>query len=171
MKAALTFLVLALIAFPVRAQDTMAPPKPIEDPLWNSLIGDWEGWTEFPNGKSIDKVEFEWELHKQFFKTQVESKQGEMEFKLTGYTTIDPKTGAMWGYWFDSFRMVYKSTQTQQGNKVTIKWEGGPAPFERSFEKVGDDKLVGTFKDVDVATGKPVEGKWELTRKQKKSKM
>lgn len=170
MKAAFTFLVLALIAFPVLAQDAMMPPKPIEDPLWNSLIGEWEGWSEWPNGKSMDKVDFEWELHKQFFKTQVESKLGEMEYKLTGYATIDPKTGAIWGQWFDNFRMVLKSTETRQGNKVTIKWEGGPAASERSFEKVGEDKIVGTFKDVD-ATGKPFEGKWELTRKQKKSKM
>lgn len=170
MKTALTRLVLALIAFPVFAQDTMAPPKPIEDALWASLIGDWEGWTEWPNGKSIDKVEFEWELHKQFFKTQVESKQGEMEYKLTGYTTIDPKTGAITGYWFDNFRTVLKSTETRQGNKGTIKWEGGPTAFERTYEKVGEDKLVGIFKDVD-ASGKPIEVKWELTRKKKKSKM
>lgn len=171
MKAAFTFFVLALIAIPVLAQDTMAPPKPIEDALWNSLIGKWEGWTEWPTGKSKDEVEFEWELHKQFFKTEVESKLGEMEYKLTGYTTIDPKTGAMWGYWFDNFRSALKSTQTQQGNKFTIKWEGGPASSERTYEKVGEDKLVGTFKDVDPATGKPIEGKTELTRKQKKSKM
>lgn len=167
MKAMLTLVTLVLTVLPGFAQDA---PKPIEDAFWNSLIGDWEGWTEWPEGKSQDKVEFEWELHKQFLKTQVESKMGEMEYKMTGYTTIDPKTGEMMGYWFDNYRAICKSTQTQDGNKFTVKWECGPATYERSFEKVGDDKLVGTFKAIDPA-GKTVEGKLELTRKQKKSKM
>jgi len=170
MKTGLAFLVLVLLALPVLAQDAMTPPKPIEDAFWASLIGEWEGWSESPMGKSKDEIEFEWELHKQFFKTEVESKLGEMEFKITGYSTIDPKTGVIWDYWFDNFRSVLKSTETHQGNKLTIKWEGGPAPIERSYEKVGEDKLVGTFKDVDPS-GKAIEGKSELMRKKKKSKM
>jgi len=159
------FAVTAISAF------AQAPPAmaPIQDAFWESLIGKWEGWSESPMGKSSDEVEFEWELQKQFLKTKVEVKNGEMNYKMVGYSTIDAKTGKITGHWFDSWRLVYTSTETRNGNKVTMRIEGGPGPVERTYEKVGEDKLVGTFK-ATMADGKIMEGRSELTRKVKAAK-
>lgn len=166
MRKILAFLFL-LAATAALAQ---GPPQvsPIQDPFWDSLIGKWEGWSESQMGKSTDEVEFEWELQKQFFKTKVEAKSGEMNYKMIGYSTKDPATGKITGYWFDTFRLVYTSTETREGNKVTMRIEGGPGPIERTYEKVGDDKLVGTFK-VMTPNG-PIEGRSELMRKVKAPK-
>jgi hypothetical protein len=160
----------ALLAFPLLAQEKpqAGAPKPIEDPFWESLIGKWEGWSESPEGKSQDEVEFEWELHKQFLKTKVTSKMNEKEYKSTGYATLDPATGARLGYWFDTYRGFSKSTETRDGNKIMMKSEG-PVTIERVAEKVGEDKMVGTFR-VTAPDGSVVEGKWELMRKKKDGK-
>lgn len=160
-------LALALTAVAAFAQPVVQPP--LQDAMWESLIGKWEGWSESPMGKSTDEIEFEWELQKQFFKTKVEAKSGEMNYKIVGYSTMDPKTGKITGYWFDTARLVYTSTETREGNKVMLRIEGGPAPVERVYEKVGDDKLVGTFK-VMVPGGQTIEGRSELMRKVKAPK-
>lgn len=158
------FILVATTAF------AQGPPQmsAIQDPFWDSLIGKWEGWSESPMGKSADEVEFEWELQKQFFKTKVEVKTGDMVYKIVGYSTVDPKTGKISGHWFDTSRIVYISTETRSGNKVAMRIEGGPGPIERTYEKVGEDKLVGTFK-VMTPNG-PIEGRSELTRKVKAPK-
>ena len=160
------FCLLFLFAATALAQ---APPAmaPLQDAFWESLIGKWEGWSESPMGKSTDEVEFEWELQKQFFKTKVEVKSGEMNYKMVGYSTIDA-AGKITGHWFDSWRLVYASTETRNGNKVTMRIEGGPGPVERTYEKIGEDKLVGTFKV--TMNGQTIEGRSELTRKVKAPK-
>jgi len=160
------FLVLILPSVTAFAQ---TPAAPIQDAMWESLVGKWEGWSESPMGKSTDEVEFEWELQKQFFKTKVEVKNSDTAYKIVGYSTMDPKTGKITGHWFDTARIVYTSSETRNGNKVTIRIEGGPGPVERTYEKVGNDKLVGTFK-ATTADGKTVEGRSELTRKVKAAK-
>ncbi|MEK7729475.1 MAG: hypothetical protein AAB354_13755 [candidate division KSB1 bacterium] len=162
-------IMLCLFAVSAISGFAQAPPAmtPIQDAFWESLIGKWEGWSESSMGKSADEVEFEWELQKQFLKTKVEAKSGEMTYKMVGYSTIDA-TGKITGHWFDSWRLVYASTETRNGNKVTMRIEGGPGPVERTYEKVGEDKLVGTFKV--TMNGQTFEGRSELTRKVKAAK-
>ena len=167
MKSILVY-VLCLVASAALAQAPAAMPA-VQDAFWESLIGKWEGWSESPMGKSNDEIEFEWELQKQFFKTKVEVKSGDMTYKMVGYSTIDAKTGKITGHWFDSWRLVYTSTETRTGNKVTMRIDGGPGPMERTYEKIGEDKLVGTFK-VTQGDGKVIEGRSELTRKVKAPK-
>jgi len=87
---------------------------------------------------------------------------------MTGYATIDPASGTRTGYWFDTYRGFYKSTETRDGNKLSMKSEG-PVTIERTAEKVGEDKMVGTFR-VTGPDGKAIEGKWELMRKKKDRK-
>lgn len=164
-------ILLCLLCFAATTAWAQAPTAmpAVQDAFWESLIGKWEGWSESPMGKSNDEVEFEWELQKQFFKTKVEVKSGDMTYKMVGYSTMDAKTGKITGHWFDSWRVVYTSTETRNGNKVTMRIEGGPGPMERSYEKIGEDKLVGTFK-VTGPDGKVIEGRSELTRKVKAKK-
>lgn len=61
-------LLLALSAF---AQEQVTAPAPVEDELWASLVGEWEGWSEDVMGRSEDEIEVEWELRKQFIRTKV----------------------------------------------------------------------------------------------------
>lgn len=169
MKHWKTFLPIAVLIFslPVISQEPPPAPKPVEDALWSSLVGEWEGWSEDATGRSEDEVEVEWELHKQFLRTKVTAKDKSTVYKMVGYATKDPATGAVSSYWFDSMRGVYRGTETRTGNKFTLKLEG-PATIERTYELV-DNKLVGTYK-VTQPDGKVLEGKSELTRKVKTPK-
>lgn len=157
-------LLLALSAF---AQEQVTAPAPVEDELWASLVGEWEGWSEDVMGRSEDEIEVEWELRKQFIRTKVTAKDKSMVYKMVGYATKDPATGAITSYWFDSMRGVYRGTETRTGNKFTLRLEG-PATIERTYELV-DNKLIGTYK-VTQPDGKVIEGKSELMRKVKKAK-
>jgi hypothetical protein len=172
MKARLMWLLvlMAIFALPSLAQQRDAPPapKPLEDALWASLVGKWQGWSEDATGRSEDEVEVEWELHKQFLKTKVTAKDQSTEYKLVGYATKDPATGAITSEWFDSFRAVYHGTETRSGNKFTLKMEG-PATIERTYELIDNNKLVGTYKVVQP-NGQVMEGKSELMRKEKAPK-
>lgn len=166
-QAYLLVIAMAVFALPVFAQEQSPAPKPVDDALWASLVGEWEGWSEDATGRSEDEVEVEWELHKQFLRTKVTAKSKSREYKMVGYATKNPATGAVSSYWFDSMRGVYHGTETRAGNKFMLKLEG-PATIERSYELV-DNKLVGTYK-VTQPDGKVIEGKSELTRKVKTPK-
>ena len=150
-----------------QAQQAPAPPPPLDDALWQSLVGEWQGWSENAMGRSEVELEVEWELQKQFLKTKVTVRNPQLEYKTVGYATKDPATGAVASSWFDSFRGVYRGTETRSGNKFTLKMEG-PATIERTFELI-DNKLVGTYKVVQP-NGQVVEGKTELMRKVKAPK-
>jgi hypothetical protein len=163
----------------------MAPPQPLADDLFSWMIGDWEGSTTSPMGKSQDMQKIEWGLDKQFIMVHVTAKQTEvnqeamkaykmskedmdkmmaMPYKGMGPMTINPQTGEIVGYWFDNWRGSYKGTGKREGNKITIQWEGTMGTSERTIEKVSDDKMVQTFKEKDPS-GNVVEGRTESTRK------
>ena len=164
-------LLLTAFALPVLAQQKEAPPlapAPLEDALWASLVGEWTGWSEDVRGRSEVKLEVEWELQKQFIKTKAESKNPNGIYKIAGYATKDAQSGAISSVWFDSFRGVYRGSETRSGNAFTLKLEG-PSTIERTFELVGNDKLVGSYKIVRPS-GEVIEGKSELLRKVKAQK-
>lgn len=152
----------------VRLQAQPATPAALEDALWASLVGEWQGWSEDARGRSEDEIEVEWELQKQFLKTKITAKEKNRVYKIVGYATKDPATGAITSHWFDSFRGVYRGSETRSGNKFTLKLEG-PATIERTYEVIDNNKLVGTYKVVQP-NGQIVEGKSELQRKVKGQK-
>jgi hypothetical protein len=182
-----SFVLVAFLSLPLFAQ--MAPPQPLEDDLCKWLVGEWEGATTSPMGKSQDWQKVEWGLDNQFViihfkskmtemnpeaaKAMAESmklskedmdKMAQMAYKGMGPLTVNPQTGEFTGYWFDNWRGTYKGTGKREGNKITMQWEGTMGTSERTIEKVGEDKMVWTFKEKD-ASGNVMEGRTELTRK------
>ncbi len=170
----------------------MGDMNPTEDEVWQWMIGEWEGWTESPMGKSEDWMKFEWDLNKQFLVTHVKSamsqpnpemlKQMAQEqnrpeeavremitapYWVKGYATLDHKTGDIVSYWFDSYRGIYKGTETREDNKITMRMEelNGNVIIERTAEKVSKDKMVGTFKNT-LPDGNVIEGRFEATRRE-----
>lgn len=144
---------------PKEAMPSMAMPTPLADDLCAWMVGEWEGWSTSPMGKSQDWQKVEMGLDNQFVITHYTAKTSEanpeamkawaesmkmskedmdkmmsMTYKGMGPMTINPMTGEFVGYWFDNMRGMYKGTGKREGNKFTIKWEGGPAPIERTYE-------------------------------------
>ena len=201
--ALLFFTMLLFVALPSLAQEkekskeaapSMAPPKPLSDDLCAWMVGEWEGSTTSPMGKSKDWEKVEWGLDKQFVLTQYTSqmvdmtdeqktkaaqqmgmsradleKMMKMPYKGRGPLTINPATGEYVGYWFDNMRGIYKGSGKREGNKVSMTWEGPMGTEVRTVEKVSDDKMVITFKSTDPK-GNVHEGKTELMRKKRAAK-
>jgi len=172
----------------------MTPPKPLADDFHTWMVGEWEGWSTSPMGKSQDWQKIDWELDNQFvivhytakptetnpegMKAMAEAmkmskedmdKMAKMAYKGMGPMTINPQTGEIVGYWFDNWRGAYKGTGKREGNKITMNWEGTMGTSERTIEKVSDDKMVMTYKEKDPS-GKVMEGRTELTRKKAAAK-
>lgn len=198
-KISLLFLsTLILFALPVLAQEkekpkeaapAMTPPKALDDEFCAWMVGEWDGSSTSPMGKTKDWQKVEWGLDKQFLMTQVTSQTAEMTdeqkkkvmeaygmskedvekmlkmtYKGMGPLTLNPATGEFVGYWFDNWRGIYKGSGKREGNKATIKWEGPMGSEVRTTEKVGDDKMTVTFTSTDPK-GNVNEGKSEFTRK------
>jgi hypothetical protein len=63
--------------------------------------------------------------------------------------TVDPKTGRIAAYLFDSWRCVAQGTGKREGNKEILEWKwslAGTGTSVRTTEKVSDDKIVVTEK-------------------------
>lgn len=166
----------------------MTPPKPLSSDWYNWMVGEWEGWTESPMGKTKDWMKIEWALDKQYLTIHYKGetvepneeamkgwqeqmnmsdedmkKMMEMPYKGMGVVTKDPKTGDGIGYWFDNWRSVSKGRGKMEGdNKGTMVWESAMGTETRTTERVGENKMVVNFK-----SSGPMgdwEGKSELTR-------
>jgi hypothetical protein len=169
---------------------TMAPPNALDDDWSKWIVGEWEGKTETPMGKHQDWMKIELGLDNQFIMMKYKSKMAEMTpeqmtamketmnmsdegmakmkdmvYKGLGIETVNPATGEVIGYWFDSWRGVYKGTGKREGNKTTMNWEGPMGSSTRTVEKVDENKMVMTFTET-MPNGKVIEGRSEFTRKE-----
>lgn len=166
----------------------MAPPEPLGGE-WNDwMVGEWEGYTQSPMGKSKDWIKVQYALGNQYVKMHYTGENVEtneemmkqwqeqmnlsdedmqamkdMKYEGMGLVTQDPKTGKQIGWWFDNWRGYYTGTEAMSApNKVTMKWEGAMGIETRTTEKVGPNKMVVVFKSSGPMG--EFEGKSELTR-------
>lgn len=167
----LSFLTLVMmsLALPLFAQ----PPAALQEDLYDWMIGEWEGTTESSMGKSVDEMKVDWDLEHQFVDVHYKQKIGEgataMAYKGRGMMTVDAQSKEYVGYWFGSFRDISTGKGSRTGNKLTMTWEGGNGPETRIIEKMGNDKMVMTFKGTGL-DGKEMSGTTTLIRKAKKEK-
>jgi hypothetical protein len=167
-------------------------PKSIDDDWSKWLVGEWEGSGESNAGKGEGWVQIELGLNgqflimkgeaeitqmapeqKQYLKETLHASDEDIEkflnssFKSVEIHTIDPKTGEIIGYLFDSLRCIAKGTGNRQPNKEIMKWEwsgSGQGASIRITEKISDNKLIMTEK-YTLPDGSTMEDKGEMTRK------
>jgi hypothetical protein len=167
-------------------------PKPLDDDWSKLLVGEWEGTGESDagEGKGWEQIELglngqfliikgEAEItqispeQKQYLKETLHASDEEIEkfqsstFKSIEIHTIDPKTGEIIGYLFDSLRCIAKGRGKQEGNKEIMEWEwfgNGQGTSIRITEKVSDDKLIITEK-YTLPDGSIMEDKGQMIRK------
>jgi len=95
-----------------------------------------------------------------------------MPYKSLEIYTIDPKTGEVIGYMFDSQRCIAEGRGRRQGNKEIIEWEwsgtGQGATSVGIIEKINDNKFTHNHKYI-LPNGNKMEDKIEMTRKKIKT--
>ena len=83
-----------------------------------------------------------------------------MPFKELQSRTIDPKTGEILGYLFDSMRCIAKGTGRLEGSKEIMEWEwpgaGQGATSVRIMERINDNKFTLDHK---YSAGRPQNGR------------
>jgi hypothetical protein len=167
-------------------------PKPLDDDWSRWIVGEWEGSGESDAGKGKGWVQIELGLNEQFLIMKGEAEITEITdeqkrylketlhasdediekfqsstFKSLEIHTIDPKTGEIIGYLFDSLRCIAKGTGKREGNKEIMGWEwsgAGQGTSIRITEKASDNKLIITEK-YTLPDGSIMEDRGEMTRR------
>ncbi|MDD5328141.1 MAG: hypothetical protein PHY02_10075 [Phycisphaerae bacterium] len=168
-------------------------PEPLGDDWSRSLVGEWEGSGESNAGEGKGRTKIELGLNGQFLIMKGEAEIAEITpeqrqylketmhatdediakfqgstFKELQIRTIDPKTGEIVGYLFDSMRCIARGTGRREGNKEIMEWQwfaqGQGALSTRITEKVSDDKFIITEK-YTMPDGSIMEDKGEMIRK------
>ena len=90
----------------------------------------------------------------------------QMKFAEVDYRTIDPRTGAIVAYLFDSWRCVATGTGHCDGKKETIEWKwsaGGQGTSVRTTERISQDKFIVTEK-YTLPDGGTMEDRAQMVR-------
>ena len=163
-------------------------PKPLDDDWTRWIVGEWEGSGESDAGKGKFRVKAELDLNGQFLimkgqaeiteisseylKDTMNATDEELEkfqgsvFKSLQLYTIDPKTGEIIGYLFDSLRCIATGRGKRDGNKEIMEWQwsgNGQGTSIGITEKVDNDKLIFTEK-YTLPDGSIMEDKGQMTR-------
>ncbi len=171
---------------------TSFQPKPLDDDWSKWLVGQWEGSAESDVGTGKVWIKIDFGINGQFLIMNGESIITERSdeqrqylkdlgasdediesdlsstFKSLEIRTIDPKTGEVVGYLFDSLRCIAEGRGRRQGNKEIIEWKWSAtaqgATSVYIIEKINDNKFTLNHKYV-LPNGNKMEDKIEMTRK------
>ncbi len=170
----IAFLIMFLICFslPLFAQEegekemgesseAMMPPPPLADAWTKWIVGEWQGWSESPMGRSEDHMECELGLDGQFQFIEVTSKSDQGKYHGLGAVTMVGEE--VRGYWIDSWRSMSEGMGKIEGNVMTMVWTDESGKYTRITERAGDDKMKVTFK-MEQSDGKSWEGRAEMSR-------
>ncbi len=94
------------------------------------------------------------------------AKLRELPFENLELHTLDPATGRIVAYLFDSWRCVAKGTGTRSGDTETIEWEwsvAGRGTSVRTTDRVGDDRLA-VVERYTLPDGVVMEDRVQMTR-------
>ena len=135
------------------AQDDMAPPKPLDNKVYESMVGQWTGESDMMGMKMKQDVNIHWDLGHQYIF---------MELKAVG--TTDPNTtysgfgifgvdkdGKSKGWWFDNWGASAMSSGegTFESNKLIFNDGNSMFSETRTFEVNGNEMTMsakGTMK-------------------------
>lgn len=152
------------------AQDMM-PLPPVDNSIYDSFVGDWEGEHEMMGMTMIDNVKCYWDLNHQFLFMEYKSEtkdNREMKYSALGIYGVDNEGNAVF-WWFDDWgtASVMQGSGTFGDNKFSTFGKTDNYTDERIFNfKEGNVVMnwKGTFKSPD---GKDMEMEGETIFKKK----
>lgn len=167
-------------------------PQPLDDEWIQWIVGEWEGWGESDSGKEFGHMLVHLSLNGQFVvyeydaciteisedhetilmehlhaaKEEIERYQ-DATFRSFEISTLDPKSGGVLGYLFDSLRCIATGGGWRKDNKEIIEWRwhdrGGKVSSRRITEKLSRDELRITEK-FNLADGTTFGSRTEMFR-------
>jgi hypothetical protein len=134
------------------AQDN-APPKPLDNKVYESMVGDWTGESPMMGMPTVQEVSITWNLNHQYIfmnLTATGKDNPKISYHGLGIFGVDEKGNAkLW--WFDDWGAAMTSTGsgTFSGNKLEITDGNEMFKETRSFEVNGNEmtmKAKGSMK-------------------------
>jgi hypothetical protein len=135
------------------AQDEMAPPKPVDNKVYDAMCGTWTGESEMMGMNMKQEVNIHWALDHQFIFMDLEATSPDkpgMHFTGHGVFGVD-KDGKSKGWWFDNWGASAMSSGegTFEGNKLIFNDANEMFSETRTFEVNGNEMTMsakGTYK-------------------------
>jgi hypothetical protein len=147
------FIVLSFVSLKTFSQDEMAPPKPVENKVYDAMCGQWAGESNMMGMKMKQDVNIRWDLDHQFIFMEVKAvgtTDPNMKFSGLGIFGVD-KDGKAKLWWFDCWGASSVSTGdgTFEDNKLTMKDGNEMFSETRTFVTNGNEMTMsakGTMK-------------------------
>ena len=157
----LLFVILLFICFTgskLFSQD-MTPPKPVDNKVYESMVGVWTGENSMMGMKMNETVTVKWGLNHQFviFDYKATSKDNAaMSYNGLGIYGVDANGNAL-GWWFDDWGATSMATGSGTFSENKLEMNSSNAMFKenRVFEVKGNDMTM-TAKGSYSVNGKDV---------------
>lgn len=120
----------------------MVPPKPIDNKVYDAMVGTWHGDANMMGKKMREKLDIRWGLDHQFLFVRLEATSIEnpaIKYKGLGIFGID-STGKAKTWWFDNWGASAVSTGegSFDNNKLTLNDSNPMFQETRNFEINGN---------------------------------
>lgn len=131
----------------MNAADTaMDPPNPVENKVYDAMIGTWQGTCEMMGKKMREVIKARWGLHHQFMIVDVKAtgvEQPKMKYESMEIFGVD-KEGKAKTFWFDNGGAdgVSTSSGTFSDNKLELNDSNATFKEVRTFEIKGKEMVV-----------------------------
>lgn len=130
------------------AQDAaaMTPPKPVENKVYDALVGTWQGTSDMMGKKMHEVMKVRWALNHQYLIIEVKATAAEhpkMKYEGMGIFGVD-KDGKAKTFWFDSWGADAAATGTGTFSDNKLEMEDSNAMFKetRTFEIKGKEMVM-----------------------------
>jgi hypothetical protein len=140
------FAVVSFFTFKAYSQDEMAPPKPVDNKVYESMCGEWTGESDMMGMKMKQVVKVYWALDHQFIFMDLDATspdKPDMHFKGHGIFGVD-KDGKSKGWWFDNWGADAMSSGegTFDGNKLIFNDANAMFSETRTFDVNGNQMTM-----------------------------
>jgi hypothetical protein len=142
-----------------QATTNMAPPKALENKVFNGMVGTWKGESDMMGTKMHDVLRVKWALNHQFLIMQLTAtgvQQPKNQYEGMGVFGVDAQDNAQ-TWWFDSWgaNSVSTGTGTFGDNILTLNDSNAMFKETRSFEIKGNNEMVMHAQGTMTWEGKP----------------
>ena len=146
------FLILTF-SFKTFSQDAMSPPKPVDNKVYEAMVGEWEGESDMMGMKMKQEVKIYWAIDHQYIFMEVKATstdKPDVQYSGLGIFGVD-KEGNSLGWWFDNWGAAAMSSGSGTFEENKLIFTDGNDMFSetRTFEINGSDMTMsakGTMK-------------------------
>jgi hypothetical protein len=174
-RSILTLITLLLFTFltsyKLQAQDSMMPPKPVDNKMFDAMVGEWTGTEDMMGTKMNEDVKIYWNLNHQFLFMELITTANDnpsMVYHGLGIYGFD-KDGNVRVWWFDDWGAEAMATGsgTIDGMKFVSNSTNPMYTDDRTITFKGDDMVMSWTSTMKDATGKEMKMNGETVYKKK----